>query len=107
MGFDNVVGGRGCIVKRAPQKEVLAHSRVGKFWSYCGWNSVLESVSEGVPMICSLCFGDQKVNVRYVSSVWKVALELVRGWIGEMGDKETGEKAYEKGRRGGDEVESY
>ncbi|CAL5424495.1 unnamed protein product [Camellia sinensis] len=107
MGFDNVVGGRGCIVKRAPQKEVLAHSRVGKFWSYCGWNSVLESVSEGVPMICSLCFGDQKVNVRYVSSVWKVALELVRGWIGERGDKESGEKAYEKGRRGGDEVESY
>ncbi|CAL5424503.1 unnamed protein product [Camellia sinensis] len=61
----------------APQKEVLAHGGVGGFWSRCGWNSVLESVSEGVPMICSPCFGDQKVNARYGNSVWKVGLELV------------------------------
>jgi hypothetical protein len=67
---------RGYIVKWAPQKKVLAHSAVGGFLSHCGWNSVLESICEGIPMICKPCFGDQKMNARYVSQVWKVGLEL-------------------------------
>ncbi|XP_057954728.1 UDP-glucose iridoid glucosyltransferase-like [Malania oleifera] len=70
---------RGCIVKWAPQKEVLAHLAVGGFWSHCGWNSTLESVCEGVPMICRPCTGDQKVNARYLSHVWKMGVELKMG----------------------------
>ena len=73
--FQQTVGERGCIVKWAPQKEVLAHRAVGGFWSHCGWNSTIESVSEGVPMICQPCFGDQRVNARYLSQVWRVGLE--------------------------------
>ncbi|WOG87434.1 hypothetical protein DCAR_0206659 [Daucus carota subsp. sativus] len=75
-GFMETVGERGCIVKWAPQKEVLGHNAVGGFWSHCGWNSTLESISAGVPMICWPCFSDQKVNSRYLSHVWKVGLEL-------------------------------
>ncbi|KAJ4725689.1 UDP-glycosyltransferase [Melia azedarach] len=75
-GFKESIGERGCIVKWAPQKEVLAHGSVGGFWSHCGWNSTLESISEGVPMICRPNSGDQKVNARYLSHVWKVGLEL-------------------------------
>ncbi|KAB1220160.1 UDP-glycosyltransferase 76E2 [Morella rubra] len=70
------LGERGCIVKWAPQKEVLAHEAVGGFLSHCGWNSTLESISEGIPMICRPCFGDQRVNTRYVTHVWRVGLEL-------------------------------
>ncbi|KAJ9175158.1 hypothetical protein P3X46_013737 [Hevea brasiliensis] len=58
------------------KKEVLAHPTIGGFWSHYGWNSTLESICEGVPMICQPCFGDQKVNVMYVSHVWKMGLEL-------------------------------
>jgi hypothetical protein len=67
---------RGYIVKWAPQKEVLAHGAVGGFLSHCGWNSMLESICEGVPIICRPCFGDQRMNARYVSHVWNVGLEL-------------------------------
>ncbi|XP_059445062.1 UDP-glycosyltransferase 76E4-like [Corylus avellana] len=83
-GLKKNIGERGYIVKWAPQKEVLAHGAVGGFLSHCGWNSTLESICEGIPMICRPCFGDQKVNARYVSHVWRVGLEL-------EGDLERGE----------------
>ncbi|KAL6275748.1 hypothetical protein ACE6H2_019349 [Prunus campanulata] len=76
QGFLEAVGERSCIVKWAPQMEVLVHGAVGGFWSHCGWNSTLESISEGVPMLCRPCFSDQKVNARYVSEVWKIGIQL-------------------------------
>ncbi|KAL3720000.1 hypothetical protein ACJRO7_004913 [Eucalyptus globulus] len=60
----------------APRKKVLAHEAVGGFWSHCGWHSTLESICEGVLMICQPCFGDQKVNARYLTHEWRVGLEL-------------------------------
>ena len=75
-GFKETIGERGYIVKWAPQKEVLAHDAVGGFFSHCGWNSTLESICGGIPMICRPCFSDQRVNARYISQVWMVGLEL-------------------------------
>ncbi|CAK9147428.1 unnamed protein product [Ilex paraguariensis] len=75
-GFKEIVGKRGQIVTWAPQKEVLAHDAVGGFWSHCGWNSTLESICEGVPMICRPSFADQKVNARYLTHIWRVGLEI-------------------------------
>jgi UDP:flavonoid glycosyltransferase YjiC (YdhE family) len=72
----NDIGERGYIVKWAPQKKVLVHSAVGGFLSHCGWNSTLESICEGIPIICKPCLGDQKVIARYVSHIWRVGLEL-------------------------------
>ena len=68
----------------APQKDVLAHPAVGGFWSHCGWNSTLESMAEGVPMICKPWFSDQRVNTRYVSHVWRVGIELEELERGEI-----------------------
>ncbi|GMI88956.1 UDP-glucosyl transferase 76E2 [Hibiscus trionum] len=75
-GFRESVGERGCIVKWAPQKQVLAHVSVGGFWSHGGWNSTIESICEGVPMICKPFFGDQHVNSSYICRVWNIGLEL-------------------------------
>ncbi|XP_030471362.1 UDP-glycosyltransferase 76B1-like [Syzygium oleosum] len=74
--FLEMLNGRGHIVKWAPQQEVLAHQAIGGFWTHCGWNSTMESICEGVPMICMPSFGDQKVNARYVSDFWRVGLHL-------------------------------
>ncbi|KAF5797221.1 putative UDP-glucuronosyl/UDP-glucosyltransferase [Helianthus annuus] len=75
-GFVGETRERGLIVKWAPQKDVLAHFAVGGFWSHCGWNSCLESISSGVVMICQPFSVDQGVNARYMSYVWKIGLEL-------------------------------
>ncbi|XP_058110926.1 UDP-glycosyltransferase 76B1-like [Magnolia sinica] len=78
-GFEDMVGDRGLIVKWVPQQEVLAHPSVGGVWTHCGWNSTLESICEGVPMLCWPCFGDQSVNARLVSHVWRVGIRLEHG----------------------------
>ncbi|KDP44851.1 hypothetical protein JCGZ_01351 [Jatropha curcas] len=79
-GFIEDLNGRGHIVKWAPQLQVLAHFAIGAFWTHSGWNSTLESICEGVPMICMPCFTDQKVNARYVSEVWRIGLQLENGF---------------------------
>ncbi|KAF8021996.1 hypothetical protein BT93_G2201 [Corymbia citriodora subsp. variegata] len=77
--FLEALEGKGKIVKWAPQKEVLAHPAVGAFWTHNGWNSTLESISEGVPMLCMPRFAEQGVNARYVSDVWRVGVHLNGG----------------------------
>ncbi|KAI3458626.1 hypothetical protein Pfo_015289 [Paulownia fortunei] len=73
-GFLEATSKRGHIIKWAPQQEVLSHPAIGGFWTHNGWNSTLESICEGVPMICSPFFGDQLVNSRYVNDVWKIGI---------------------------------
>lgn len=77
-GFLENLDGRCHIVKWAPQEKVLAHPATGGFWTHSGWNSTLEGICEGGPMICLPCFGDQMVNARYVSHVWRVGVHLER-----------------------------
>ncbi|KAL0382068.1 UNVERIFIED_CONTAM: UDP-glycosyltransferase 76B1 [Sesamum calycinum] len=89
---------RGYIVKWAPQQEVLSHPAIGGFWTHGGWNSILESICEGVAMICSPMFGDQMVNSRYVSDVWRVGMKLEKGF--ERGEIESGIKKLMMGREG-------
>ena len=78
-GFFDAVNARGYIVEWAPQQEVLAHPAVGGFLTHSGWNSTLESICEGIPMICLPFFGDQMVNSRYVNDVWRIGVQLEKG----------------------------
>ncbi|KAL1207964.1 UDP-glycosyltransferase 76F1 [Cardamine amara subsp. amara] len=88
-GFVENMGHKGKIVKWVNQLEVLAHPAVGAFWTHCGWNSTIESICEGVPMICTPCFTDQRVNSRYIVDVWRIGIELERSKM----DKREIEKA--------------
>ncbi|WOG93987.1 hypothetical protein DCAR_0313277 [Daucus carota subsp. sativus] len=67
---------RGCIVSWVFQEEVLAHPAIGLFLTHSGWNSTLEGLVEGVPMICWPYFVDQQVNSRFVQEVWRVGIDM-------------------------------
>ncbi|KAF7820031.1 hydroquinone glucosyltransferase-like [Senna tora] len=58
----------------APQIPILHHSSIGGFLSHCGWNSVIESVQYGVPIIAWPLFAEQRLNAALVSNGLKVAL---------------------------------
>ncbi|KDO61153.1 hypothetical protein CISIN_1g024869mg [Citrus sinensis] len=56
------------------KEEVLAHKAIGAFFTPSGWNSTLESIVAGVPMICWRYLVDQQVNSRFI--VEKLANDL-------------------------------
>ncbi|XP_054804314.1 UDP-glycosyltransferase 83A1-like [Prosopis cineraria] len=75
-GFEDRVGDRGRMVGWSPQRKILTHSSVACFISHCGWNSTMESVSNGVPILCWPHFADQFLNKSYVCDVWNVGMDL-------------------------------
>lgn len=77
-GFIERVGDRGKIVEGwAPQTKILEHTKIGGFVSHCGWNSVLESMNFGVPIIAIPMHLDQPINARLVEEVG-VGMEVAR-----------------------------
>ncbi|KAJ3691187.1 hypothetical protein LUZ61_020351 [Rhynchospora tenuis] len=62
-GFLNRTKDRGMVVKTwAPQIQVLHHESVGGFVTHCGWNSILEAVTAGKPMVCWPLYAEQWLN---------------------------------------------
>uniref|UniRef100_A0A1J3GUG2 UDP-glycosyltransferase 76C1 n=1 Tax=Noccaea caerulescens TaxID=107243 RepID=A0A1J3GUG2_NOCCA len=76
VGFLESLDGKGKIVKWAPQLDVLAHRATGGFLTHNGWNSTLESICEGVPMISLPFVWDQMLNARFISDVWGIGIHL-------------------------------
>ncbi|KVI08876.1 anthocyanidin 3-O-glucosyltransferase 5-like [Cynara cardunculus var. scolymus] len=58
----------------APQVEILNHRSVGGFLSHCGFNSVLESIKGGVPMIAWPLYAEQRLNASIVAEEQKVGV---------------------------------
>nr|XP_043610839.1 zeatin O-glucosyltransferase-like [Erigeron canadensis] len=80
QGFEERVKDRGLVVREwAPQLDILAHPSIGGFMSHCGWNSCIESISMGVPIVAWPMHSDQPNNAVLVTKVLKVAL-LVDEW---------------------------
>jgi UDP:flavonoid glycosyltransferase YjiC (YdhE family) len=74
-GFEQRTEDRGLVVTSwAPQIAILAHPSTGAFLSHCGWNSVLESIWYGVPMIAWPLHADQKANAFFLVNDIKMAV---------------------------------
>ncbi|KAI4303408.1 hypothetical protein MLD38_039043 [Melastoma candidum] len=89
-GFLERTKERGLVVASwAPQAQVLAHGSTGGFLTHCGWNSTLESVVNGVPLIAWPLYAEQKMNAAMLTRDIKVALRA--GAEGESGVVRRGE----------------
>ncbi|XP_016492554.1 beta-D-glucosyl crocetin beta-1,6-glucosyltransferase-like [Nicotiana tabacum] len=83
-GFLERIGDRGRVVNGwAPQLRILSHPSTGGFVSHCGWNSVMESIDFGVPIIALPMHLDQPINARLIVELG-VAMEIVRDDEGKV-----------------------
>nr|AXM43885.1 aurone glycosyltransferase [Ornithogalum saundersiae] len=81
-GFEDRMRGtkQGFIVHQwAPQVEILSHPSTGAFLSHCGWNSVLESLVHGVPIIGWPLSAEQFYNSKFLMEEVGVCVEAARG----------------------------
>ncbi|KAK9071119.1 hypothetical protein SSX86_009687 [Deinandra increscens subsp. villosa] len=78
-GFLEEAGERGMVVQWSPQAYVLAHPSVSCFVTHCGWNSTLEALSSGVPIVAFPQWGDQVTDAKYIVDEWKVGIRMCRG----------------------------
>ncbi|KAL7002408.1 hydroquinone glucosyltransferase [Sarracenia purpurea var. burkii] len=72
----------------APQVEILRHGSSGGFLTHCGWNSTLESVVNGVPMIAWPLYAEQKMNAVLLTDDLEVALRPKCDETGVVGREE-------------------
>uniref|UniRef100_A0A8I6WV80 Glycosyltransferase n=1 Tax=Hordeum vulgare subsp. vulgare TaxID=112509 RepID=A0A8I6WV80_HORVV len=70
--------GGALLVRWSPQLDVLAHRAVGCFVTHCGWNSTLEALGFGVPMVALPLWTDQPINARLVEEAWGVGVRARR-----------------------------
>ncbi|VFQ85395.1 unnamed protein product [Cuscuta campestris] len=100
---------KGLVVKGwVPQAKILSNKRICGFLSHCGWNSVLESLASGVPIIALPIHLDQPINARLMEEIG-VGVEVVKGENGEIKGEELA-KALRKvvmvGKKSGEALET-
>lgn len=68
--------GKGLILNWGPQLEILSHPAVGCFFTHCGWNSTVEALSLGVPMVGMPQWTDQPTDAKLIEDLWKVGVRV-------------------------------
>lgn len=107
QGLQEKVGNRGLIIKGwAPQLLILGHPSTGGFLSHSGWNSTVEAIGRGIPILAWPIRGDQFYNAKLVVKHLKVGhmvsddlsemvkkCDIIRGIELVMGDGEVHDRA--------------
>ncbi|KVI01672.1 UDP-glycosyltransferase 74G1-like [Cynara cardunculus var. scolymus] len=77
-GFVDRETKKGLVVAWCRQLKVLSHEAVGCFVTHCGFNSSLEAVSLGVPVIAMPQWTDQITNAKCLEDIWGVGIRVKR-----------------------------
>ncbi|KAF9620968.1 hypothetical protein IFM89_015790 [Coptis chinensis] len=102
--FTQEIADRGMISGWCPQEQVLIHSSTGGFLTHSGWNSIMDTISGGVPVISWPFFGDQQTNCRETCVHWGIGMEIdnnvkrdnVEGLVRELMEGEKGKVMKKK-----------
>ncbi|RVW61389.1 Gallate 1-beta-glucosyltransferase [Vitis vinifera] len=78
-GFLEKAGDKGKVVQWSPQEQVLAHPSVACFVTHCGWNSSMEALSSGMPVVAFPQWGDQVTDAKYLVDEFKIGVRMCRG----------------------------
>ncbi|KAF5191278.1 Udp-glycosyltransferase 85a8 [Thalictrum thalictroides] len=76
LEFTEETADRGMISGWCPQEQVLCHSSVAGFLTHSGWNSTMDVICSGVPVISWPFFADQTTNCRYACFHWGIGMEI-------------------------------
>ncbi|XP_059077001.1 UDP-glycosyltransferase 74E2-like [Cryptomeria japonica] len=87
-GFIEETMDQGLVVSWCPQMAVLNLCSVGMFVTHSGWNSMLESLSSGLPVLTISQWSDQMTNSKYIEEVWKTGIRLNKTRDGPVGRDE-------------------
>lgn len=78
LGFIEETGDQGRVVTWSPQTRVLAHPASGCFVTHCGWNSMLETIPSGIPLIAYPQWTDQPTNAKLITDAFKIGVRLYK-----------------------------
>ncbi|GMP50186.1 hypothetical protein CsSME_00016906 [Camellia sinensis var. sinensis] len=87
--FEERTKGRGLLIRGwAPQVLILSHPAIGGFLTHCGWNSTLEGVCAGVPMVTWPLFAEQFYNEKLILQVLRIGVRLGAEFAVKWGEEE-------------------
>ncbi|XP_071737938.1 UDP-glycosyltransferase 75C1-like [Rutidosis leptorrhynchoides] len=69
---------QGMIVDWCAQVAVLSHQAIGCFMTHGGWNSTVETLYCGVPVVVFPVWTDQGTNAKMIEDVWKIGVRVKR-----------------------------
>ncbi|XVE93405.1 hypothetical protein REPUB_Repub01dG0189300 [Reevesia pubescens] len=100
-GFEKRMEGKGLIIRGwAPQVLILDHEAIGGFVTHCGWNSTIEAVCAGVPLVTWPVAAEQFYNEKLLTQILRIGIGVgTKKWARLVGDfvkREAIEKAVKE-----------
>ncbi|KAK6946083.1 UDP-glucuronosyl/UDP-glucosyltransferase [Dillenia turbinata] len=95
-GFEERMKDRGLIMRGwAPQVLILDHKAIGAFVTHCGWNSTLEGISSGLPLVTWPLSAEQFMNEKLVTQVLKIGVSVGAQQFARFGETVKSERIDE------------